>query len=145
MNKSILVIDDEEAVRKSFALALEKTEYEVETAENGKIGLDRFGQEKFDLVFLDLKMPGMSGVETLLKIREKDSVVPVYIVTAFHKEFLEQLADARKQEIDFELLIKPLGLAQIREIVGAILEGGVHVQVETLHHRPHTTIPGACQ
>ena len=127
MNKRIVVIDDEEAVRKSFALALEKSKYEIETAENGEIGLDRFGQEKYDLVFLDLKMPGMSGVETLLKIREKDSAVPVYIVTAFHKEFLDELADARKKEIDFELLIKPLGLSQIREIVGAILEGGASV------------------
>ena len=127
MSKRILVIDDEAAVCKSFALALENSEHEVETAANGKAGLDLFGQEKYDLVFLDLKMPVMSGVETLLKLREKNKTIPVYIVTAFHKEFLDELADARKKEIDFELLIKPLGLAQIREIVGAILEGGVHV------------------
>lgn len=127
MSKRILVIDDEEAIRKSFALALEKTRYEVETAANGKDGLNLFMQEKYDLVFLDLKMPGMSGVETLLKLREINKAVPVYIVTAFHKEFLDELADARKKEIDFELLIKPLGLSQIREIAGAILEGGVYV------------------
>ena len=43
---------------------------------------------KYDLVFLDLKMPGLNGVETLRELRQMDQDLPIYIVTAFHEEFL---------------------------------------------------------
>ena len=70
--KKVLVIDDQEAIRKSFELALRRTPYLVETADSGMAGLDKFRQEKHDLIYLDLKMPGMSGVETLRALREID-------------------------------------------------------------------------
>ncbi len=123
MNRRILVIDDEASVRKSFELALKNSDYELYTAASGREGLALFEEQDYSLVYLDLKMPGLSGVETLLKIRERDRSVPVYIVTAFHREFFEDLAGARKNGVDFELLMKPLGLDQIREITDAILEG----------------------
>ncbi len=123
MSKCVLVIDDEEAVRKSFLLALKKTQYQVDTASNGKDALNLFSQKNYDLVYLDLKMPGMSGAEVLVRIREKNKAVPIYIVTAFHREFFDELTNARKEGIDFELLMKPIELDQIRTITEAILEG----------------------
>jgi len=123
MGKRILVIDDESAVRKSFLLALKGSAYHVDTAANGQEGLAMFRQNHYALVYLDLKMPGLSGVETLLEIRKADNDVPVYIVTAFHREFFEELNDARKQQIDFELLMKPIGLDQIRQVTEDILRG----------------------
>ena len=125
MSTRILVIDDEQAVRKSFVLALSGAAYDVDTAANGEEGLALFKERAHALVYLDLKMPGLSGVETLLAIRELDMKVPIYIVTAFHREFFDQLADARKREIEFELLMKPIGLDQIREVTHGILAGDV--------------------
>ncbi len=123
MSKRILVIDDEEAVRKSFILALEDTDYQVETAESGEKGFERVQTNKYYLVFLDLKMPGMNGVETLRKLRKADESVPVYIVTAFYKEFFDQLKGAAEDGIDFEIVKKPLSNDRIISITKGILEG----------------------
>ncbi len=108
MSKRILVIDDEEAVRMSFILALEDTGFEVDTAESGEKGLQMKKNAEYDLIFLDLKMPGMNGVETLRQIRKTDKKVPIYIFTAFHKEFFEELKIARKEMLSFEILKKPI-------------------------------------
>ena len=91
MNKRILVVDDEEAIRKSFILALEDTDYKVDAADSGEKGIEFVINQTYDLIFLDLKMPGLNGVETLQKIREIDNQAIVYFVTAFYGEFLEEL------------------------------------------------------
>ncbi len=91
MSKRILIIDDDEAVRRSFILAFEDIGFKVDTAESGEKGLQMKNQAEYDLIFLDLKMPGMDGVETLRQIRKNDKKVPIYIFTAFHKEFMDQL------------------------------------------------------
>ena len=122
MSKRILVIDDEESIRKSFLLSLEDTGYDVDTAASGEEGVRSLKKRRPDLVFLDLKMPGMNGVETLKEIRKTDEDVPVYIVTAFLKEFLDLLNAAVIQGIKFEVLNKPIGSEQIRAIVKSALE-----------------------
>ena len=122
MRKLILVIDDEEAVRKSFLLGLEDSGYEVWTAASGEGGLQRIRERKPDLIYLDLKMPGLGGVETLREIRKSHKDIPVYIVTAFIREFLDQLSLAAKEGIRFELINKPIGSDQILKISRAVLE-----------------------
>ena len=113
MLKRILVIDDEEPVRKSFVLALEDLGVEIDTASNGEEGLRKLKEKKTDLIFLDLKMPGMNGVEVLREIRKVDENVPVHIQTAFYKEFMDLLSAAVKEGIKFELLNKPVASEQI--------------------------------
>ena len=122
MSKRILVIDDEEAVRKSFRLALEDTDYQLDAAECGEAGLRLVDENHYDLVFLDLKMPGLNGVETMKEIRKKDDHVPIYIVTAFHAEFMAQLKDAQQQGVHFEVVRKPIGADQIMLLSQSILE-----------------------
>ena len=121
MNKRILVIDDEEAVRMSFTLAFEGTGFEVDTAESGEKGLQMKKDAEYDLIFLDLKMPGMNGTQTLRQIRETDKDVPIYIVTAFHKEFFDELKIARKEKLDFEVLKKPVSNEEIVLLTKSIL------------------------
>lgn len=113
MGSRILVIDDDVAIRKSFILALEDTEYQVDTAESGMKGIEMVEKEKYALIYLDLKMPNLNGVETLCQLREIDTNVPVYIITAFHKEFFNQLQSAAKKGIEFEVLQKPIGSDKI--------------------------------
>ncbi|MGA1826326.1 MAG: response regulator [bacterium] len=123
MGKNILVIDDNEAIRKSFKLALEDEEYNIFTAESGEKGIELRKKSTFDLFFIDLKMPGMNGVETLREIRKVDSEVPIYIITAFHKEFLNELKSAAEDGISFEILQKPIGSKQIVLTVRSVFEG----------------------
>jgi CheY-like chemotaxis protein len=125
MTKHILVIDDEPGIRKSFMTALEDTGYLVETAESGEVGIERLEIQKYDLIFLDLNMPGLNGVETLRELREIDKDVPIYIVTAFHAAFSDQLKKAAEDKVDFELLKKPLSADQIVTITRGILDGAI--------------------
>jgi len=122
MTKRILVIDDEPGIRKSFTVALEDTGYLVETAESGEIGIEKLKKQKYDLIYLDLNMPCLNGVETLRELRAIDRDVPIYIVTAFHIAFTDQLKRAAEEKIDFELLRKPLGSDQIVTITRGIFK-----------------------
>ena len=121
MSKRILVIDDDEGIRKSFSLTLDDGGYGVDTAESGEKGVQMFRSGQYDLIYLDLKMPGMNGVETLRELRKTDKEVPVYIVTAFHAEFLDQLKHAAADGIDFQLLRKPIGSDDLIAITGGVL------------------------
>ncbi|MBI3590031.1 MAG: response regulator [Candidatus Melainabacteria bacterium] len=123
MSKRILSIDDDEAIRKSFILAFEGTEYKIDTAESGHEALEKIKTNLYDLLFLDLKMPEMDGVEALRKIRKISKKIPVFILTAFHKEFFSNLKLASEEGLVFELLEKPVGVDEIILIVKSVLEG----------------------
>jgi len=121
--KRILVIDDDAGVRKAFALALEDTPYKLDAAESGEKGIEMEQSNKYSLIFLDLKMPGINGVETLREIRKTSRDTPVYIVTAFYKEFFDGLKTVRDEGLDFDLLKKPIGGDEIVMIAKSVLEG----------------------
>ncbi|MGE4065047.1 MAG: response regulator [Rhodospirillaceae bacterium] len=120
--KHILIIDDDASVRETFLAALADRNYDVAAAASGAAGLESARAHTPDLVFLDLKMPSMNGVETLVRLHDICPGVPVYIVTAFYAEFLKPLRDVRNRGITFDLARKPLTLAEIRAIAdGAVL------------------------
>jgi len=79
----ILIIDDEAAIRESLETLLSLEGYTVETAVNGEAGLQRIEQAAYDLVLLDLALPGKSGLEILPLIRERHATLPVIMITAF--------------------------------------------------------------
>lgn len=81
--KKILVIDDEPIVRTSCRKTLLPEGYEINTAENGQEGIELLEKEKFDLVLLDLKMPGMDGIEVLKLIKSKWPKTKVIILTGY--------------------------------------------------------------
>ncbi len=81
--KKILVVDDEESIRLLYKEELEDEGYEIEVASDGPEALSKFASFKPDLVTLDLKMPGMDGLEVLEKIREKDMDIPIVLLTAY--------------------------------------------------------------
>ena len=118
----ILVIDDEASVRDAFFMALEDTNYAVATADCGEKGIAQFNQQEYSLVFLDLKMPGLNGVETLRELRKVNKAVPIYFVTAFSREFMSDLLKAKSEGLSFEILQKPLGASQIVEVSDSILQ-----------------------
>ncbi len=123
MNERILVIDDDSAVRKSFALTLEDVGFQVDMAQSGEEGVDEASNTKYDLIFLDLKMPGINGVETLIRLRDNGHKMPIYIITAFHEEFMDQLRVATTEGYGFEVMQKPIMSEDLVRITEAILEG----------------------
>lgn len=82
MKKRILVVEDEARISRVIALELTHEGYEVETIENGKDGLSRAKEENWDLILLDVMLPGMSGFEVLRRLRMEDQYTPVILLTA---------------------------------------------------------------
>jgi len=80
---SILIVDDESEIRESLETLLELEGYRVHTAENGEDGLARIAAQPFDLVLLDLALPGKNGLEVLAEIHERDPQLAVIMITAY--------------------------------------------------------------
>jgi len=78
---TILVIEDEDAIRQSFTDYLEDLDYEVLAAENGRVGLEIFQQQQIDLVTVVLRMPEVDGLEVLAKITKMSPETPLIVVS----------------------------------------------------------------
>lgn len=120
MSKKILVIDDDAAVRGAFQLVLSEIGFSVLTAMDGLQGIQLAKAERPDLIFLDLKMPGIDGVETMRRLLELDNTLNIYIVTAFAQEYMSELIRAQAEGLIFQLANKPLSGAQIRHIAKSV-------------------------
>lgn len=83
MAERILVVDDEEIIRESIAMILEKEGYKVEKAENGGVAFDKISNTSYDLVITDIEMPVMRGVELLEKVTQRSPQTFVIIITAY--------------------------------------------------------------
>jgi DNA-binding NtrC family response regulator len=115
----ILIIDDEAAIRESLETLLALEGYTVETAVNGEEGLDRIEEKFYDLILLDLALPGKSGLEILPLIRERQPSLPVIMITAFGK--VDNVVDAIRSGAQ-NFVQKPWDneklLADIRSAIG---------------------------
>ena len=119
MGFKILVIDDEPTLRESLQIALGSSGHEVTVARTGEEGLERFGQEKPDLVLLDHWLPGMNGDQVLQHMKEREPEIPVVIMTA--QGSVELAVHAMKMGA-FDFLVKPFELEQIEAVVQRGLE-----------------------
>jgi CheY-like chemotaxis protein len=88
----VLVIDDDAVVGRSFDRVLSEKGYEVSTAINGEEALHTMEERDFDLVFTDIKMPGMDGLEVTERIKERCPWTPVVVITGYGSEDNENRA-----------------------------------------------------
>jgi DNA-binding NtrC family response regulator len=79
----ILIIDDEAGIRESLETLLTLEGYAVDSAPDGEVGLDILEQRSYDLVLLDLALPGQNGIEIVGRIREREHELPVIMITAY--------------------------------------------------------------
>jgi two-component system, NtrC family, nitrogen regulation response regulator NtrX len=110
MSAKILVVDDEPGVRESLVRILRYEDYEVAEAGNGSQALSLLGSGDFDLVFLDIKMPGMDGLEVLARVKELELDLPIVIISG-HGNIQTALEATRLGAFDF--LEKPLDADRI--------------------------------
>ena len=109
-NGVLLWVDDEIEQLRAHLLFLEKKGYEVVTVSNGTDAIDQCRERSFDLVLLDEQMPGLSGLETLQKIKELQPALPVVMVTKSEEENIMEQAIGQKIA---DYLIKPVNPNQI--------------------------------
>jgi CheY-like chemotaxis protein len=82
MGLKVLVVDDEEDILEVIQDRLEAYGFTVATAGNGLEALKKLSMERFDGIFLDVKMPEMGGIEALEQIRKRDTKIPIIIITS---------------------------------------------------------------
>ena len=108
--KNILIVDDEKAIRNTLKEVLVFENYSVDSAESGFAGLDLLDQKKYDLVFCDIKMPKMDGIEFLEFIQKKHPEIPVIMISG-HGNIDTAVESLKKGAYDY--IQKPLDLNRI--------------------------------
>jgi two-component system sensor histidine kinase/response regulator len=116
---TILIIDDEDAMRDSCSMILTKDGFKAETAENGEIGLEKARELKPALTLLDLKMPGLSGFEVLEKLKDIDPQIIPIVITGYAT--VESAVEAMKKGA-YDFLPKPFTPDELRIIIRRALE-----------------------
>lgn len=118
-NRPVLIVDDEKNIRMTLSIALESMKLEVDAAMNGEEALEKISKGDFGLVLLDLKMPGMDGMEVLHKLAEIRPDIRVIIITAHGT--IESAVDAMKLgAVDF--IQKPFSPDEIRSLVSKVID-----------------------
>ena len=118
-DKSVLIVDDEKSIRLTLAMALEKLEVPVDQAENGKEALSMLAEKPYSLMLLDLRMPGIDGMEVLRRVSEVRPEVKVVIISAYGT--VETAVEAMKLgAVDF--LEKPFNAEDVRQLVATLLD-----------------------
>jgi nitrogen regulation protein NR(I) len=118
MNK-LLLIDDEADVQYSFRRIFDSPEIEVATASSGEEGLKLIPKFKPDLVLMDIRMGGMSGLETLRRLRQSDSKLLVILMTAYGTT--QTTIEAMKLGA-YDYLLKPFDVPKLKEIITGALK-----------------------
>jgi two-component system response regulator RegX3 len=117
----ILIVEDEDSVLDPLELLLSKEGFSIETARNGREGLDKFSKVSPDLVLLDIMLPEVSGTEVCRQIRAKSNV-PIIMLTAKDTE-VDKVVGLELGADDY--IVKPYSKAELVARIKAVLRRGV--------------------
>ena len=117
MPKKILIVDDEPIIVKGLKFSLEQDDYETDTAFDGEEALKKFEEGGFDLILLDVMLPGIDGLEVLRRIREK-STIPVIMLTA-KGEDMDKILGLEYGADDY--ILKPFNILEVKARIKTIL------------------------
>lgn len=116
--ETILIIDDDKAVRQGLSFFLEDLGYRILSAENGRVGVDLFECQNVDLVLVDLRMPEMDGLEVLDRISQNNPYTPLIVLTG--ATTISDAINAMKHGA-WDYLVKPIN--DTSKLVDAIENG----------------------
>jgi DNA-binding NtrC family response regulator len=114
MGKKILIVDDEKGIRELFAEVLHRAGHSVVMAPDGLAAIEVARGGDIDIVFLDIKMPGLNGVETLKEVRETSPRTKVVMITGYARDQL--VNEALKMDV-FACLAKPFSVRDVVDMV----------------------------
>lgn len=114
----ILIVEDDEAIATGMSLNLKLAGHAPTVAHDGDAALARVADHDFDLILLDINLPGKNGLEVLASLRESDNLVPVIVVSAREGEF-DKVAALRLGADDY--VTKPFALAELLARIEAVL------------------------
>ena len=118
---TILVIDDDDQLRRSFSKLLKEENYAVISSASGEAGIEIVKQNTLDLVILDMRLPGINGMETFKQIKGIDSKLPVIIVTAYGTT---QIAIEATKLGAYDYVLKPFDVLEMLALIKQAIEAG---------------------
>ncbi len=118
---TILVIDDDDQLRISFSKLLKEERYAVISAASGEAGIEIVKENRLDLVLLDMRLPGINGMETFKRIKKIDSKLPVIIMTAYGTT---QIAIEATKMGAYDYVLKPFDVADMLTLIEQAIEAG---------------------
>ncbi|HBT89006.1 sigma-54 dependent transcriptional regulator [Desulfobacter sp.] len=139
----ILIIDDDDQLRISFSKLLTEENYDVVSAASGEAGVEIVNTTPLDLVILDVRLPGMNGLETFKEIKKIDGTLPTIIVTAFGTT--DTAIEATKAGA-FDYLLKPFDIPEMLNLITQAIDAGycmrtpVHVGAEPSTYSPDAIV-----
>ncbi len=139
----ILIIDDDDQLRISFSKLLTEENYDVVSAASGEAGIEIVSTTSLDLVILDVRLPGMNGLETFQEIKKLDATLPTIIVTAFGTT--DTAIEATKAGA-FDYLLKPFDIPEMLNLITQAIDAGycmrtpVHVDAEPAIYSPDAIV-----
>jgi len=118
---TILIVDDDDQLRMSFERLLTEEGYEVRTAPSGEMGLQVLAESPLDLVILDMRLPGMNGLEVFQKVHSREPKLPVIIMTAYGTT--DTAIEATKLGA-FDYILKPFDIPEMLKVIRQALDAG---------------------
>jgi len=115
----LLIVEDDRAILMGFKDDLEFEGYEVDTAEDGKTGFKRASEHRFDLIILDVLLPGMNGFEVCKKLREAGNETPIIMLTAARTDEMDKVVGLELGADEY--VTKPIGSRELIARVKAVL------------------------
>lgn len=115
---NILIVDDLRSMRLTLGGVMEDEQHNVVVVENGYQAIEAVGSAHFDAVFMDIKMPGIDGVETFREVKKLDSGVAVIMMTGYS---VEDLIEAALKEGAYTCLHKPFDMEKAIGIIDSIV------------------------
>src|SRR5213594_3126071 len=128
----ILLVDDEQAIQTLLAYPLRRDGYEVVPAHDGREALDRFAEQRFDLVVLDIMLPRLDGIEVCRRLRAR-SQVPIIMLTAKDDE-IDKVVGLEMGADDY--ITKPFSMREFRSRVKAALRRSEMLGARTASEEP---------
>jgi DNA-binding NtrC family response regulator len=119
MKAKILIVDDVKSIRLALGGILEDEGYNVVLAENGYQAIEAARQTSFDIIFIDIKMPGINGVQTFREIKKINRDAAVIMMTAYA---VEDFVKEALEEGAYAVVYKPFDIDKILSLVESILD-----------------------
>jgi two-component system response regulator (stage 0 sporulation protein F) len=114
---NILIVDDDQGIRSFFKRYLDMLGLISSEAENGYKAVELVKEQKFDLLFIDVRMPGMNGLDTFRAVRQIDTKAVVVMMTGYA---VDDILEETKKFGAYDILRKPFDINQIKEVIDVV-------------------------